>query len=33
VYQRFMKYLRGCERYFTEGLLDVTLVTYQKPGN
>ncbi|MUL76370.1 cyclopropane mycolic acid synthase family methyltransferase [Mycolicibacterium sp. CBMA 226] len=33
VYQRFMKYLRGCERYFTEGLLDVTLATYQKPGN
>lgn len=30
VYQRFMKYLRGCERYFTEGLLDVTLATYCK---
>ena len=30
VYQRFMKYLRGCERYFTEGLLDVTLASYHK---
>ncbi|KIU14137.1 cyclopropane mycolic acid synthase family methyltransferase [Mycolicibacterium llatzerense] len=30
VYQRFMKYLRGCERYFTEGLLDVTLAAYRK---
>jgi len=25
-----MKYLRGCERYFTEGLLDVTLASYHK---
>ncbi|WP_073697943.1 cyclopropane mycolic acid synthase family methyltransferase [Mycobacterium sp. ST-F2] len=33
VYQRFMKYLRGCERYFTEGLLDVTLAAYHKQAN
>ena len=32
VYERYMKYLRGCERYFTEEILDVSLVTYLKPG-
>ncbi|MGH3959339.1 hydroxymycolate synthase MmaA4 [Mycobacterium sp.] len=31
VYQRYMKYLRGCEHYFDYGLLDVSLVTYLKP--
>jgi len=32
VYERYMKYLRGCEFYFTEEMLDVSLVTYLKPG-
>jgi cyclopropane-fatty-acyl-phospholipid synthase len=27
-----MRYLRGCERYFTEEVIDVSLVTYLKPG-
>ena len=27
-----MKYLRGCEDYFTDEMLDVRLVTYLKPG-
>ena len=30
VYQRYMKYLRGCEYYFTDEALDVSLVTYAK---
>ncbi|ORV50059.1 SAM-dependent methyltransferase [Mycolicibacter engbaekii] len=30
VYQRYMKYLRGCEYYFTDESLDVSLVTYVK---
>lgn len=30
VYQRYMKYLRGCEYYFTDEALDVSLVTYVK---
>jgi cyclopropane-fatty-acyl-phospholipid synthase len=32
VYNRYMKYLRGCEHYFTDEMLDVSLVTYLKPG-
>ena len=32
VYERYMKYLRGCEFYFSEEMLDVSLVTYLKPG-
>ncbi|WP_343599887.1 hydroxymycolate synthase MmaA4 [Mycobacterium sp.] len=32
VYQRYMKYLRGCEHYFADEMLDVSLVTYLKPG-
>ncbi|MFZ0716843.1 class I SAM-dependent methyltransferase, partial [Mycobacterium sp.] len=32
VYERYMRYLRGCERYFTEEVIDVSLVTYLKPG-
>ncbi len=28
VYQRYMKYRRGCEHYFTDEMLDVSLVTY-----
>ncbi|HEU4361736.1 MAG TPA: cyclopropane mycolic acid synthase family methyltransferase [Mycobacterium sp.] len=31
VYDRYMKYLRGCEYYFTDEVLDVSLVTYVKP--
>lgn len=30
VYDRYMKYLRGCEHYFTDESLDVSLVTYAK---
>lgn len=30
VYQRYMKYLRGCGYYFTDEGLDVSLVTYVK---
>ncbi|OBK85730.1 cyclopropane mycolic acid synthase family methyltransferase [Mycolicibacter sinensis] len=30
VYQRYMKYLRGCEYYFTDEALDVSLVSYAK---
>ena len=30
VYERYMKYLRGCEFYFTDEVLDVSLVTYLK---
>ncbi|WP_421845864.1 hydroxymycolate synthase MmaA4 [Mycobacterium sp.] len=32
VYNRYMKYLRGCQHYFTDELLDCSLVTYLKPG-
>ncbi|MDT5322206.1 MAG: cyclopropane-fatty-acyl-phospholipid synthase, partial [Mycobacterium sp.] len=32
VYERYMKYLRGAEYYFTDDMLDVSLVTYLKPG-
>ncbi|MGH3562704.1 MAG: cyclopropane mycolic acid synthase family methyltransferase [Mycobacterium sp.] len=32
VYNRYMKYLRGCHKYFSEEALDVSLVAYQKPG-
>jgi cyclopropane-fatty-acyl-phospholipid synthase len=30
VYNRYMKYLRGCQEKFTEGYIDVNLVTYLK---
>ncbi|KQH78386.1 SAM-dependent methyltransferase [Mycobacterium gordonae] len=30
VYERYMKYLRGCEHYFDDEMLDVSLVTYLK---
>ena len=32
VYQRYLKYLRGCEYYFLDEVLDVSLVSYLKPG-
>ncbi|MEZ0381905.1 cyclopropane mycolic acid synthase family methyltransferase [Mycobacterium sp. pW045] len=32
VYQRYVKYLRGCQHYFTDEMLDVSLVSYHKPG-
>jgi cyclopropane-fatty-acyl-phospholipid synthase len=32
VYERYMKYLRGCEHYFSDEIIDVSLVTYLKPG-
>lgn len=32
VYNRYMKYLRGCEHYFADDMLDCSLVTYLKPG-
>ena len=32
VYERYMKYLRGCEHYFADEMLDCSLVTYLKPG-
>ncbi|ORV14917.1 SAM-dependent methyltransferase [Mycobacterium celatum] len=32
VYERYMKYLRGAEHYFSEDMLDCSLVTYLKPG-
>ena len=32
VYDRYMKYLRGCEHYFDYEILDVSLVSYLKPG-
>ena len=32
VYERYMKYLRGCRDYFAEEALDCSLVTYLKPG-
>jgi cyclopropane-fatty-acyl-phospholipid synthase len=31
VYDRYMKYLRGCEHYFADEMLDCSLVTYLKP--
>lgn len=30
VYERYMKYLRGCEYYFIDEVLDVSLVSYVK---
>jgi cyclopropane-fatty-acyl-phospholipid synthase len=32
VYNRSIKYLRGCEHYFADEMLDCSLVTYLKPG-
>jgi cyclopropane-fatty-acyl-phospholipid synthase len=32
VYQRYMKYLRGCRDYFADEAIDCSLVTYLKPG-
>jgi cyclopropane-fatty-acyl-phospholipid synthase len=32
VYNRYMRYLRGCQEKFTDGYIDVNLVTYLKPG-
>jgi cyclopropane-fatty-acyl-phospholipid synthase len=32
VYNRYVKYLRGCEFYFADESLDCSLVTYIKPG-
>ena len=32
VYDRYMKYLRGCQHYFADEMLDCSLVTYLKPG-
>jgi cyclopropane-fatty-acyl-phospholipid synthase len=31
VYDRYMKYLRGCQNYFDDEMLDCNLVTYLKP--
>lgn len=31
-YNRYMKYLRGCQYYFINETIDVNLVTYVKPG-
>ena len=31
-YNRYMKYLTGCQYYFIDEGLDVSLVTYAKPG-
>jgi cyclopropane-fatty-acyl-phospholipid synthase len=31
VYNRYMKYLRGCEHYFSEEMLDCLVVSYLKP--
>lgn len=30
-YNRYMKYLTGCQFYFVDESLDVSLVTYLKP--
>lgn len=30
VYDRYIKYLRGCEHYFTNGTIDVSVVAYAK---
>jgi cyclopropane-fatty-acyl-phospholipid synthase len=32
VYNRYMKYLRGCQEKFEDEYIDVNLVTYLKPG-
>jgi cyclopropane-fatty-acyl-phospholipid synthase len=32
VFERYMRYLRGAEHYFADEMLDVSLVTYLKPG-
>jgi cyclopropane-fatty-acyl-phospholipid synthase len=32
VYDRYMRYLRGCQDYFADEMLDCNLVTYLKPG-
>jgi cyclopropane-fatty-acyl-phospholipid synthase len=31
-YHRYMKYLKGCQYYFVDESIDVSLVTYLKPG-
>ena len=31
-YDRYMKYLKGCQYYFVDESIDVSLVTYLKPG-
>jgi len=31
-YHRYMRYLRGCQHYFIDESIDVSLVTYLKPG-
>ena len=31
-YNRYMKYLTGCQYYFVDETIDVSLVTYLKPG-
>ncbi|MDT5132665.1 MAG: cyclopropane-fatty-acyl-phospholipid synthase, partial [Mycobacterium sp.] len=31
-YNRYMRYLRGCQHYFIDESIDVNLVTYLKPG-
>ena len=31
-YQRYMRYLKGCQYYFIQRSIDVSLVTYLKPG-
>jgi cyclopropane-fatty-acyl-phospholipid synthase len=31
-YNRYMRYLRGCQYYFIDESIDVSLVTYLKPG-
>jgi cyclopropane-fatty-acyl-phospholipid synthase len=31
-YDRYMRYLRGCQNYFADEMLDCNLVTYLKPG-
>ena len=32
VYDRYMRYLRGCQNYFIDEAIDCNLVTYLKPG-
>ncbi|MEE6179764.1 cyclopropane mycolic acid synthase family methyltransferase [Mycobacterium sp. 050134] len=32
VYDRYLKYLRGCEHYFSEEMLDCLVVSHLKPG-
>jgi cyclopropane-fatty-acyl-phospholipid synthase len=31
-YNRYMRYLLGCQYYFIDESIDVSLVTYLKPG-